>query len=223
MEAATLIHSQPMTLEEVRVTVRQLLAQENINQHRIGELYNYVVANNLAEGAGYSDALEYFAKNIAELSRATLVRYGSVAREFSAETCARYGTTNLSVLLTYEEVSKLKVDKRDPGQSPIQVPDKDGRVQTKAFALCSVDELRKALQRLRKPTSSAPIPPEEEANVQRYRDALSHHFGKQTRVAVVARNHKGTVLLSLKDIPLDQMEKLAEAVLAGLPLTQPMA
>lgn len=41
-------------------------------------LTNYVVANNLAEGAGYSDALEYFANNVAELSRATLGRYGDV-------------------------------------------------------------------------------------------------------------------------------------------------
>lgn len=40
---------------------------------------------------------------------------------------------------------------------------------------------------------------------------LAQHFGKQTRVTVVARSHKGKVLLSVKDVPLEQMEKLREA------------
>ena len=89
---------QGMTLAQVLSTVLALLAQENFNQHRIGQLYNYVVKNLLAEGAGYRNAQEYFAKHVKALSRATLALYGAVAADFNAAMCAQYGVVALSLL-----------------------------------------------------------------------------------------------------------------------------
>ena len=220
MHEQNTIQSLSMSLDEVRITIRQILAQETINQHRIGELYNYVVAHNLAKGAGYDNALDYFADHVQELPRSSLMRYSTVAKDFTAEVCAQYGITCLSQLLTYEEAAKIKVNKGEPGLTEIEVPDENGTVEKKAFASCTTEDMRKAILRKRKPASSEPIPEDQAALIQKYRSKLAHHFGTQTRVAVVARNHKGKVLLSLKDIPLEQMEKLTEALLDSLGVTR---
>lgn len=219
MQEMKTTQSLSMSLLEVCITIRQLLVQEIINQHRIGELYNYAVAHNLAKEAGYDNALDYFADHIQELPRSSLMRYSAVAKDFTAEVCALYGITRLSQLITYEEVAKIKVNNSDPGLTEIEVPDEDGIVEKKAFASCTTEDMRQAILRKRKPASSEPIPAEQAALIQKYRSKLAHHFGQQSRVAVVARNHKGKVLLSLKDIPLEQMEKLTEALLDSLGTT----
>ncbi|HEX8700857.1 MAG TPA: hypothetical protein VF815_18575 [Myxococcaceae bacterium] len=133
------------TLEDARVAIRHLLAEESYNQQRIGELYNHVAANRLAEAAGYRDALEYFSQHVRELPRALLMRYAAVASTFSAETCARYGITSLSMLLTYARTAGVAVNPDDPGMTPIPVPDAEGRVRVRPFARCSEEELREVL------------------------------------------------------------------------------
>jgi hypothetical protein len=47
-----------------------------------------------------------------------------------------------------------------------QVPNDSGVVDTKFFGECTVADLRKALQRLRKPTSSKPLPSDTVARVE---------------------------------------------------------
>jgi hypothetical protein len=206
-----------MQIEEITVDIRQLLRQENVNHYHIGLLYNHAVEHKLAQARGYKDALSYFADHLQEISRATLVMYGTVAEEFEEEVCMRYGVTCLSLLLTYEEAAATQADRKEPGTTLISVPDEKGHVTRKPFATCSVADMRKALQRLRKPASSAPVPAEEEARLQFYRDAVARKFPKKSRIQVSARNHKGTVLVSLKDIPLGDMEKLIEALMDSLP------
>ena len=146
------------TLEEARVTIRHLLAEESYNQQRIGELYNHVVAHRLAEAAGYKDALEYFAEHVPELPRAPLLRYGAVASECSAEACARYGLTCLSLLLAYAKARGLAVDSADPGSTPIQVPGEDGQPREKPFARCGLKELREALRTQQAPRPGTALP-----------------------------------------------------------------
>ena len=59
--------------------VSGLLAQEHSNHHRIGQLYNYIVDNRLAEKAGFKDARAYLSQEVAALSQASLSTYGAVA------------------------------------------------------------------------------------------------------------------------------------------------
>jgi len=134
------------TLEEARITIGHLLAEESYNQQRIGELYNHVVENRLAEAAGYPGALEYFSRHVRELPHAHLLRYAAVASVFSAETCARYGIACLSLLLAYAKAAGLTVDPADPGRTPIPVPDTHGQVREKPFARCGEEELHEALR-----------------------------------------------------------------------------
>ncbi len=207
-----------MTIEEVPSTIRQILGQSEINFYQIGLIYNYVVTHNLAEDAGYKDAPDFFAKELKELSRATLAAYGAVAREFSQEVCVQYGISRLGLLLTYEEATGKKADRNDPGLFPITVVDKDGATQEKSFANCSVVELRKALQRLRRPTSNMPIPKEDAERIKRYRDSLARKFtDKSSRIQLTARNQKGTILGTLRDFPLAEVDKVIEALMDAVP------
>jgi hypothetical protein len=195
------------------------MAQESSNHHRMGQIYNYIVEKKLAEKAGYKDARDYLSKHLADLSQSALSMYGAVAEEFSEPVARRFGVTCLSLLLSYKEAADLELNPEEPGSTPIEVPDKKGQVATKPFSECSVEEMRQALRRKRKPASSKPLPPEAEARAEQYAAAVAVHFpkGKGTRVKVLVRNEKGKAVLDFKGIPLDQVRQLLEALSGELP------
>jgi hypothetical protein len=202
-----------ITLQEVHDEFCQLLGTENANHHRMGMLYNHVVKHKLAEKAQYKNALAYFAKNIKAVSRATLLTYGAVARAFSEQVTIGFGVTRLSLLLTYKEVADIPLNNAEPGPTSIEVPNNDGVVTPKTFQDCTVEELRQAIQRKRKPSSSKPLPPEVLAQVEEYREAVIARFPEEVPVRVDARNHTAGVLISFKDIPLSQLDGLAEILM----------
>jgi hypothetical protein len=206
-----------MTLEQVRAAMLQLMREENVNQHRMGQLYNYVVEKKLAEKAGYKDAKDYFSQHLADLSQSALSMYGAVATEFSEPVARRFGVTCLYLLLTYKEAADIEVNHEDPGGTLIEVPDDKGLVTSKPFGDCSVDHMRRALQRKRKPASSKPLPPEAEALAEQYSEAVTGRFPKGARVKVLVRNQKGKAVLDFKGIPVEQVNQLVEALSGQLP------
>ncbi len=193
------------------------MAAENVNHYRLGQLVNYIVDNKLAENAGYKNAAEYFRQHLCDVSQATLSMYGAVAAAFSEEIAPRFGVTCLYLLLIYKEAADVEVNHDEPGDTPIEVPGENGAVTPKRFAECSVDEMRKALQRKRKPASSKPLPPEDLALVDQVRDSVTSRFAKADPVRVQVRNHKGKAVVDFKGIPLAQLAKLAEALMAPPP------
>jgi hypothetical protein len=209
-----------LSLAEVHTRMLQLMAAESINHYQMGELYNYVVDNNLAENAGYKNAPDWFIKNLCDLSPATLVTYGVVAESFTEEICKRFGVTCLSLVLTYKELAGLELNHEQPGDTLIEVPDDKGVVTTKHFGACSVDEMRRAIQRKRKPTSSKPLPPEHLSLAELYRKAVTGRYAKADRVKVQVRNQKGKTVLDFKGIPLAQVAKLGEVLVAPPPVAQ---
>ena len=88
---------------------------------------------------------------------------------------------------------------------------------SKPFSECTAKQLRRAIQRKRKPASSKPLPPEAEALADRYREALARCFPQGTRIQVQVRNHKGKAVLDFTGIPLEQMSLLAAALTGELP------
>ena len=206
-----------MTLEQVDVAFVELLAQESTNHHRMGVLYNHVVDNKLADNTPYKSAQGFFAARFKDLSRATLASYGLVARNFTEAVCGQFGATRLNLLLTYKEVAKIQFDHAEPGGTFIEVPDDNGVVKYKLFSECSVVDMRKALQRKRRPTSSEPVPAEDLALVEQYRKAVTGRFPTGTQVRVSVRNLAGKAVISFKDIPLTQVDSLTEALIDGVP------
>jgi hypothetical protein len=195
----------------------QLLAEEGANHHRMGQLYNYAVARKLAESAGYKDAREYFSQHLRDVSQATLTTYGAVASAFNEEVSRRFGVTRLSLLLTYEEAADLGVNHAAPGGTLIEVPGENWEVTPKPFSECTVEEMRRAIQRKRRPSSSKPLPSSDLDLVNLYQQSVSSRFAHGEAVRVQVRNHKGKAVLDFKGVPLAQVAKLVEALMDSLP------
>jgi hypothetical protein len=143
--------------------------------------------------------------------------YGAVAEAFSEAVARRFGITCLHLLLIYKEAADLEVNHEEPGGTLIEVPDDKGQVTSKPFGECSVEQMRRALQRKRKPASSKPLPPEAEALAEQYSEAVTSRFPKGVRVKVEVRNQKGKAVLDFKGIPVEQVRQLAEALTGELP------
>jgi hypothetical protein len=206
---------QGLTLPQVLVTMRQLVKDESLNHFLMGQLYNYVVDSNLLQGTKHKNAADFFTANIQEVSKATLLAYGAVARVFSQEVCAQFGITRLRLLLTYKVAAKIELNTADPGGTFIMVPAEEGQVKPKLFADCGVEDLRKALANLRT-SDNEPMPAEEVALVDRYREAITGRFSKDTPVRVQLRSHDGKAVVDFKGIPLSQIHTLTEALLEQL-------
>jgi hypothetical protein len=205
------------TLEQIRGELLHLMAGENLNHYRMGQLYSYVVDKELAQKEGYKDAPTYFRQHLADLSPATLSTYRAVVKAFSEPVAVRFGVTCLYLLTIYKEAAGLKLNHEEPGPTLIEVPGKNGEVTKKPFSACSVDELRKALQLKRKPASSKPVPAEDVAQADQYRTALKGQFPQGSNVQVLVRNEKGNSVLDFKSIPVAEVGTLLLALMDHVP------
>jgi hypothetical protein len=208
--------SPKITLEQVSDTLHQLAANVNANHFRIGYLYNYVVTNKLAELGGFDSARAFFQQRVKILSQAVLSLCGTVARAFSEAACSRYGAYHLNALLSYAKAAKRKVSEEEPGPTPIDVPTEDGTVQTKPFAECTVEELRLAVKHQR--AKDTPRLPEHTLErIQALRDSIVAHFPEDTsRTRLSARTHKDKTYITLRDVLVEDMELLTEALMDSL-------
>jgi hypothetical protein len=204
-----------LTLEQVRDSILSYLEQGNAGHYGIGRLYNYTVDNKLAEKNNYDSALLYFSQHIKTLSQSTLSRYGAVAREFTEEACRKYGVMNLTTLRTYAVAADIQPTGGDPGTTPIEVPQEDGRVVRKPFAECTMEELKLAVKSKRKP-SRATMPTTDAARVEFMRESLSRHFAQGARVQFKTNTKGGKTFLTIQGVPLEEVERLMEALLDGL-------
>ena len=82
----------------------------------------------------------------------------------------------------------------------------------KAFSECTVNEMRKALQAKRKPTSSKPLPESDVELANQYREVVTKRFPQGSRVRLQLRNDKGTPVVDINNVPLADMGKLGAAL-----------
>jgi hypothetical protein len=217
-----------LSLEEARERIKELAMGGRACHYHIGQLYNHVVRERLAEKGGYKSAQHYFSLHIRTISQAALSVYGKVARLYSEEVCATYGIYHLRLLLSYQamrqrkKVSRLEHPREeDLGAFPIDVPRADGTVRTLPFAECSVHALRRAVKHQRelreasKPVYGTPRSQVEAARLQVLRESLAQRFA-QGGVRLESRLQQGETLLSLRDVPLSQLERFIEALMEGL-------
>lgn len=209
------IHS--MSLKQVRTTMLQLQAQRGThNGYRMGQLYNHVVDTKLAQKSKYRGALDYFHQHLQAVPRSTLLLYGAVARHFSEEVCTRFGVTCLGLLLTYEEAAGSQSNHDAPGGTLIQVPGDNGGVTHKPFSECSVSDMRRALQRLRRASSGRPISTANRAHAERHEPSFKAGPPRGSGAQVQASDQQAEVVIHFKNMPPVQMRKLAEALVGQL-------
>lgn len=204
-----------LTLEQVLDSILSYLAQGNAGLYGIGRLYNHTVDNKLAEKNGYESAQQFFSQHIKALSQSTLSRYGAVAREFTEEACKKYGVMNLTTLRTYVAAADIQPTSGDPGATPIDVPQEDGRVVQKPFADCTMEELKRAVKSKRQP-SRATMPATDAARIDYMRESLSRHFAQGARVQFKTKLKGGKTFLTIQGVPLEEVERLTEALMDGL-------
>jgi hypothetical protein len=205
-----------MTLEQAREALLELAAQQHTNHYRIGQIYNYVVRENLAEKHAKKSAQDYFSEHVKTLSKSVLTTCGAVAQAFTEAACTRYGVYNLHALLAYAKAAELKPSAEEPGPTPIAVPRENGSVLEKPFSECSVEELKLATKHKRAHAPSQP-PPEDLVRIQALRDSVARFFTEQSsRTRVNSRVYLGTAYVTVQDVAVKDLEKLAEAVMEGL-------
>jgi hypothetical protein len=202
------------TLEQARDSILAHLKEGNAGHYTIGCLYNHVVDNKLAEEKKYESAQAYFSQHVQELSQSTLTRYGAVAREFTEEACRAHGVMKLHTLRAYAKEAKLQLSAGGLDAVPIDVPREGEAVARKPFAECSLEELRQAVKHKREP-SRATLPATDAARIQFMRDCFSRHFAKGVRVELKTSVQRGKTLLTIQGVPLDDMERLMEALMDG--------
>lgn len=206
-----------MSLKQVRAAMLQLQAQQNIHSgYRMGQLYNHVVDTKLAQKANYRGALDYFHQHVRAVPRSTLVLYGTVARHFSETVCTRFGSTCLSLLLTYEEAAGIQIDHGAPGGTLILVPGDGGAVTHKPFGECSVSDMRRALQRLRKASSGRSISTANRSHAERRAQSVNAAPARGSGVQVQASDQPTEVVIHFKNFPPAQAQKLAEVLVGQL-------
>lgn len=203
-----------LTLAQVRDSVSSYLSQGNAGYFHIGRLYNHTVSNKLAEKNGYANAQQFFRQEFKELSQATLSRCGAVARQFSEETCRKYGVMKLSVLGTHAQEFGLQLPAREPGGLLLEVPREGGRLEPKTFADCSLEEVRQAAKHKRRPMKAVPSE-SDTAHIDLLRNSFSRHFAQGARVQLKTSVQGGKTLLTIQGVPLERMEQLVEALLEG--------
>jgi hypothetical protein len=201
-------------LERLRVELLQLSLQGQVHYHRMGQLFNEAVDADLATKAGYKSAADYFCEKIRDLPRTNLYVYGAVAKNFSVEVCKQFGVTCLHLLISYKRATGIEVDTGSPGATLIDVPREKGPVERKPFSACGVEEMRRAVQYKRNPGAHKPMPRAERALGEQYVKGLADRFDKGAPVRVQLRNHHGKAVLDFRGIPVAQVGKLAELLMA---------
>jgi hypothetical protein len=202
-----------MNIEQVTTTMNALAVQGSTATHQLGSLYNYVVARKLAELAGYRTAREYFNKNVKTISQATLSLYGSVAAKFPEEVCTQYGMYRLRALLSYVDATGAVLG--DPGLFAIDVPQDDGKVVTKSFTECSVDEVERAT-RAKKAPPPARVPVPDQARMLFFEDSIYRNFNGVAPVRLTSSSEDGTTYLTVQSVPMAQVPRLIKALQEGL-------
>jgi hypothetical protein len=216
MNAVLSLVSPVITLDQAREALLELAAQQHTNHFRIGQIYNYVVREKLAEKHAKKSAQEYFSEHVKTLSQAVLSTCGAVAQAFTEAACTRHGVYNLHALLAYAKACNFKPSADEPGPTPIPVPQESGTVVEKPFSECSVEELKLALKHKRAQAPAQP-PPEDMVRIQALRDSIARLFSEESsRTRLNSRVYLGTTYVTVQDVPVKELERLAEALMEGL-------
>jgi hypothetical protein len=216
MTTALMLAPPSMTLEQACETLLELAAQQHTNHFRIGQIYNYVVKEKLAEKHAKKSAQEYFSEHIKTLSKTVLSTCGAVAHVFTEAACTRYGVYNLHALLAYAKASNFKPSADEPGPTPIAVPQQNGSLVEKPFSECTVEELKLAVKSKRAQVPAEP-PLEDQIRIQALRDSIARLFSEESsRTRLNSRVYLGTTYITVQDVPVRELERLAEALMEGL-------
>jgi hypothetical protein len=103
----------------------------------------------------------------------------------------------------------------DPGPVSIAVPQDDGKVVTKPFADCSVDELERATRAKRAPPV-ARVPVKDQARLLFLAESIQNQFEGVAEVRFSSRSKGGKTLINLQEVPMTELGRLTQALQDGM-------
>ncbi len=198
-----------LTFEAAVAQMHVLFRDESSTQWKIGQLYNHIIDNKLAEKNGHRYAREFFGKEFGNVGRSTLVLYGSVAGAFTEVATQSYGVSNLGRLLTYLKLSKQGLIEGDPGEFMVNLPQLDGSVIPKRFADCSREDMANAIRALRLRRS---LPGSDAERLERIQQALVEKLGEDTKVTLKGTWNGSDTVLTLTHVTLSELRAVAEVL-----------
>lgn len=207
-------HAAAVTLETEKQALLALVDQDEGVELQIGAHFNTIVDGRLWKQGNYKNAPDFFKREVKDLSPALLALYGAVARHFTEAVAKEYGMSNLGALLSYAANTRIDLPDGDPGNVPIRVPQKDGKVVTKKFVACSRAEIRAAvrLARGQEEGGSGSIPREDAREVGYLRQELRNALGLGSPASLKAVFRNGMTMVSLENIPLHELKGVCQSL-----------
>ncbi len=205
----------PLTVEQASELIRLHTIRMYAELYRIGRICNELVTQGVAGQRCYSNVALQLGPWLKELARADLYRAFEVARTFSQEDCVKYGPRRLHLLMQYMLKHELPLLVQDPGFTLITVPQEDGTLLRKPFCECTEEELGSAISRSRRQRSGRPSRAEAHC-VQRLRDGLQKRSVRSPRKGVLTTVREGRLHVTLKEVPVTDLEPLVGALLESL-------
>ncbi|MGC4118033.1 MAG: hypothetical protein QM765_26475 [Myxococcales bacterium] len=214
MPEPTKAAAEGMTLASEKQGLLDLMGKGESVHWQMGVRYNNIVDHKLAEAAGYKTARDFFAKEIREVSQATLSEYGAVAKSFPEAEAREHGCTKLALLLTYEAAIDAGPLAGTPDDVIIRFPGKDAVVVEKRFRECSVANLMAALQGVKAPAKA--LPDADQQAVKRMHQVIEEVLGGRGTVMLEARTRGRGTVVDLKGIPLAKLATVLDALKSAL-------
>jgi hypothetical protein len=203
-------------LAEQKQAILALFAQGEAAHWKIGQRYNKIVREQLAEKAGYEHARDFFAAEVKAIPQATLSGYGRVAKTFSEEIAGRYGMTKLNLLLVLRKLTQAGPVEGDHGPIEIDVPGKDGSTQRKRFADVTARELARTIRRLKGPPPADPqLPPLEKRIMDAMSRTVADFYGPKFNIGFKVQARGGKAYFSLENVPLEVMDALFNSLFSA--------
>lgn len=202
-------------LELARNNINQLVNQISGAQCQLGTLYNYVVSARLAEAVGYRNAWDYLSRSVNGISRTSLSMYSNVAAYIARDFVARYGMERIRAWLNYQRAIRAPIPLTDPGGILLRVPLEGGWSKTRPLSDCNVDEVRRTTRAVRdRPKTRVAVT--DAVRTLFLGESVSQHFKDVAAVRFNVRNQDGKALVTLADVPVAEMERLIQALQAGM-------
>jgi len=149
--------------------------------------------------------------------------YSNVAAYITRDFVARYGTERIRAWLNYQRAIRATTPLTDLGGILLRVPLEGGWSKTRPLSDCNVDEVRRTTRAGRdRPKTRVAVT--DAVRTLFLGESVSQHFKDVKDVAAIrfnVRNKDGKAFVTLADVPVAEMERLLQALLAGLEEAQP--
>lgn len=204
------------SLQKIRELISGYVKESSDAQVHISSLYEIFKWISPNAPPEYKNAADYLCGNIPGLTHTDLRWYASTSKGFSLGVRIHYGLKKLRALRDYARAARITMTSPDPGATVVQVPQPDGTTVDKLFWSCGLEEVQRAVRMKRKPSPKTRAPVSDKVRVLFLAESLARHFQEVAPVRMDARQENGKTLVTVRDVPVAEMDRLIKSLRAGM-------